>query len=80
MMKDSVELFKEVASLIAEKYKMNIETITRETNFQKDLSLNSLQLVEYVVAIEEHFNIEIPDNKLFKINTMGDLVDFLSEA
>lgn len=71
------KIFNEVATLIAEKYKINIGAITREFNFQNDLGLNSLQLVEYVVAIEDHFHIEIPDNMLFRIHTMGDLVDFL---
>ncbi|MEG0500094.1 MAG: acyl carrier protein [Rikenellaceae bacterium] len=77
---ETQKMFNEVAALIAEKYKLNIASITRELNFQNDLSLNSLQLVEYVVAIEDHFNIEIPDNMLFRIHTMGDLVDFLEEA
>lgn len=74
------KMFKEVATLIAEKYKLDLSSITRDLNFQNDLSLNSLQLVEYVVAIEDHFDIEIPDNMLFRINTMGDLVDFLEKA
>lgn len=77
---ETQQMFNEVATLIAEKYKININTITRELNFQNDLSLNSLQLVEYVVAIEDHFNVEIPDNMLFRIHTMGDLVDFLEGA
>ena len=74
------DIFNEVAVLIAEKYNLKIDTITRELNFQNDLALNSLQLVEYIVEIEDHFDIEIPDNMLFKINTMGDLVDFLEDT
>lgn len=77
---ENKNIFNEVAKLISERYNLNIESITRDLNFQNDLALNSLQLVEYVVAIEDHFNVEIPDNRLFKINTMGDLVDFLEEA
>ena len=74
------DIFNEVAVLIAEKYNLKIDTITRGLNFQNDLALNSLQLVEYIVEIEDHFDIEIPDNMLFKINTMGDLVDFLEDT
>lgn len=74
------KIFNQVAQLIADKYKIDINTITRELNFQNDLALNSLQLVEYVVAIEDYFNIEIPDNMLFRINTMGDLVDYLDRV
>lgn len=77
---ENKNMFNEVAKLISEKYNIDIDTITRDLNFQNDLALNSLQLVEYVVAIEDHFNIEIPDNMLFRINTMGDLVDFLEQA
>ncbi len=77
---ETKKLFNELATIIAERYKLNISSITRELNFKNDLALNSLQLVEYVVMIEDYFNIEIPDNMLFKINTMGDLVDFLSTS
>lgn len=77
---DANKLFNEVATLVADKYSLNVSSVTREMNFQNDLSLNSLQLVEYVVAIEEHFDVEIPDNMLFRINTMGDLVDFLAKT
>ena len=73
-------IFNEVATLISEKYNLKLDTITRELNFQNDLALNSLQLVEYIVAIEDHFDVEIPDNMLFKINTLGDLVDFLEDV
>ncbi len=74
------DLFKEVASVIAERYKLKFASITRELSFKNDLSLNSLQMVEYVIMIEDKFNIEIPDNMLFRINTMGDLVDYLQKA
>lgn len=77
---DANKLFNEVATLVAEKYNLDVNTITRDLNFQNDLSLNSLQLVEYVVAIEEHYDIEIPDNMLFRINTIGNLVDFLAKT
>lgn len=77
---ETKKIFDEVAQLIADKYKLNVSTITRELNFQNDLALNSLQLVEYVVAIEDYFNVEIPDNMLFRINTMGELVDYLAKV
>ncbi len=73
------KLFDEVANIVAEKCGIELSQITRETSFQNDLSLNSLQLVESIVEVEERYNVEIPDNRLFKINTVGDLVDFLEE-
>lgn len=78
-MENSSKMFKEVAAIVAEKCHLDITTITNQTSFQNDLSLNSLQLVESIVEVEERFEVEIPDNRLFKINTVGDLVEFLEE-
>lgn len=73
------QIFQKVAQIVSEKCGLDVDTITRETSFQNDLSLNSLQLVESIVEVEESFEIEIPDNRLFKINCVGDLVDFIEE-
>ncbi|MFI3314123.1 MAG: acyl carrier protein [Rikenellaceae bacterium] len=76
-MENKSKFFKQVADIVSEKCNIAIEEITASTSFQNDLSLNSLQLVESIVEVEERFDVEIPDNQLFKINTVGDLVNFL---
>jgi NADH dehydrogenase (ubiquinone) 1 alpha/beta subcomplex 1 len=51
--------------------------ITEETTFSKDLGLDSLDVVEVVMAIEEEFSIGIPDEKVDKINTFKDALDLV---
>lgn len=66
--------------LIAAAYKVDPKSINRETNFQNDLSLDSMSLVQSIVEIESLYDIEIPEKRLFKMHTIGDLVDYLEEV
>ncbi|VVT45637.1 uncharacterized protein SAPINGB_P000821 [Magnusiomyces paraingens] len=51
--------------------------ITFETNFSSDLGLDSLDVVEVVLAIEEEFSIEIPDHEADEIKTVGQAVEYI---
>lgn len=73
-------LLEKVIRLIASVYKVDPSTLSRGTNFQNDLSLDSMSLVQSIVEIEDTYGIEIPEKRLFKMNTIGDLVDFLEET
>lgn len=73
-------MLEKVINLIATAYKIDPSTLSRQTSFQNDLSLDSMSLVQSIVEIEETYGIEIPEKRLFKMNTIGDLVDFLDEA
>ncbi|XP_004304822.1 PREDICTED: acyl carrier protein 2, mitochondrial-like [Fragaria vesca subsp. vesca] len=55
-----------------------IDVVTPDAHFQKDLGLDSLDAVEIVMALEEEFGFEIPDNEADKINSIGLAVDFIS--
>lgn len=54
-------------------------TITLESNFTKDLGLDSLDTVEALVALEEEFDMEIPDKVSDDIKTVGEAVDYIYE-
>ncbi len=73
------EIYNKVVSVISEKTKLASSTLSFETNFQNDLGLNSMRLVESIVEVEEMFDVEIPDRKLPQLTTIGKLVDFLNE-
>ncbi len=73
------EIYNKVVSVICDKTKMAKTLLSDTTNFQTDLGLNSMRLVESIVEVEEIFDVEIPDRKLQKIRTIGNLVDFLNE-
>ena len=55
------------------------EEITGETNIRSDLGLNSLELVNLAVAIEDEFDVEIPDRAVAGIETVDDVIDLLKE-
>ncbi|KAG2696891.1 hypothetical protein I3760_07G081300 [Carya illinoinensis] len=56
----------------------NFQKVTPNANFQSDLGLDSLDTVEIVMALEEEFGFEIPDNEADKINSINLAVDFIA--
>lgn len=73
------EILKRVIDIVNSKIEGMQVDICEATNFRSDLALDSIKLVDSIVDIEETFEVEIPDVRLFKINTVGDLVDFIEE-
>jgi acyl carrier protein len=67
------EVLEEVSGVSADK-------VTREATFQNDLEVDSLTMVEVVVACEERFGIRIPDEALENLKTVGDAIDYISAA
>ena len=55
------------------------DSITTETTFIDDLGADSLDIVELIMALEEEFDMEIPDADAEKIVTVGDVVDYIKE-
>ena len=53
--------------------------ITEDSSFKDDLGADSIDLVELVMALEEEFDIEIPDSDAEKVVTVGDVVDYIKE-
>jgi len=72
------EVFDKINSLIADKFEVEPSTITRETSFTKDLDADSIDLVEFVLELEDAFGSEIPDDDAEKITTVGEAVDYIS--
>jgi acyl carrier protein len=68
---------KEIKEIIAKQFNIDINKLTNETNFNKDLGADSLDTVEIVLAIEDKFNIEILDEHAEKILTIGDIVKYV---
>ncbi|MCR5041940.1 MAG: acyl carrier protein [Clostridia bacterium] len=55
------------------------ESITEKTNVRTELGLNSLELVNLAVAIEDSFDVEIPDREAMNIETVADVIKILQE-
>ena len=68
-----------VKSIIVEQLGVKAEDITPESSFINDLGADSLDTVELVMALEEEFGIEIPDEEAEKISTVGDAIKYIEE-
>jgi acyl carrier protein len=66
-----------VIKIVAEQFEVPAEKITMKSLFMDDLKADSLSVVELVLAIEEAFNLEIPDEDAEKIKTVGDVVNYV---
>lgn len=72
-------MFERIRDLIAEKVGVEPEEISMETSFADDLEADSITLFELVMAIEDEFDIEVDDESIEKIETVGDIVNYLEE-
>jgi acyl carrier protein len=72
------EVFDKVKKIVADQLSVEAETIKPESNFSNDLGADSLDTVELVMALEEEFDIEIPDEAAEKITTVQEAVDFIN--
>ncbi|HRD41307.1 MAG TPA: acyl carrier protein [Prochlorococcaceae cyanobacterium AMR_MDS_5431] len=66
-----------VRSIVADQLSVDASEIKSESNFQQDLGADSLDTVELVMALEEEFDIEIPDEAAEGIITVGDAVTYI---
>lgn len=68
-----------VRSIVAEQLGVGEDEIKLESSFVEDLGADSLDIVELVMAMEEEFDIEIPDDDAEKIQTIGDAIAYVRE-
>lgn len=78
-MSTATSTFERVKKVIVEQLSVNESEVTEQASFQNDLGADSLDLVELVMAFEEEFEIEIPDEEAEKIATVKDAVDFIDK-
>ena len=73
-------IFEKLCTIIAEQFSICEQSITVDTTFIDDLGVDSLDVVELTMAIEESFDVpEFDDALIAKLITVGDLFEFLSE-
>ncbi len=71
------EVFEKVKSIIVEQLNVAENTVTLEASFIDDLGADSLDIVELIMALEEEFDMEIPDADAEKIVTVNDVVEYI---
>lgn len=70
-------IFEKVKSIIADQLGLDASEIKMESSFIDDLGADSLDIVELVMALEEEFDIEMPDEEAEKIKSVGDVVNYI---
>ena len=73
-------IYKKLRTLIAESLGVEEDEVTPEASFEEDLNVDRQELVDLMVAIEEEFEVKIPDDEMAAIATVGDAVDYLEDA
>jgi acyl carrier protein len=68
-----------VKDIIVEQLSVNPEQVTTEAKFIEDLGADSLDVVELVMAFEEEFGVEVPDEEAEKLLTVGDVVKYIED-
>jgi acyl carrier protein len=68
-----------VKDIIVEQLSVNAEQVTPEAKFIEDLGADSLDVVELVMAFEEEFGVEVPDEDAEKLLTVGDVIKYIED-
>jgi acyl carrier protein len=70
-------MFEKIRTFIASQLSIDEEEIKMESSFMNNLGADSLDIVELIMALEEEYEIEIPDEDVEKIATVGDVVEYI---
>ena len=76
---NSEDIFEKVKGIIVEQLGVTDSSVTMEASFIDDLGADSLDIVELIMALEEEFDIEIPDADAEKVVTVTDVVDYIKD-
>ena len=72
------EVFTKIAAIIEDRFNYSADKVTNELNFQNDLDADSIDIVEFVLELEDAFGAEISDEDAEQIATVGDAVKFIA--
>lgn len=72
-------VFEKIRAILCDQFDVSEDSITMETAIQEDLGADSIDVVDLVVSIEDEFDIEIPDEEIEDVKTVGDIVKYVEE-
>lgn len=72
-------VFDKVKDIIVDQLDVDAADVTMDSSITEDLGADSLDVVDLVMSLEEEFDIEIPDDQVENIKTVGDIVNFISD-
>lgn len=72
-----IMIFDKIKTILAEQLDVDVDELSLETDIARDLNADSLDVVEMLMAIDDEFGVEIPDEEVENIKTIGDLVEYI---
>ena len=72
-------VLEKIKTILSEQFDTEEDAITVETNLQDDLGADSLDVVDLLMSIEDEFEVEIPDEEVENIKTVGALVEYIEK-
>ena len=72
-------VFEKLREILSEQLEISKDMITLESDIADDLGANSIDLVDLVMSIEDEFGVEIPEDLIETVHTVGDVVDYIEE-
>lgn len=72
-------VFEKVKGILVDQLDLEEEKVTMEASITEDLGADSLDVVDLVMSLEEEFDVEIPDDQVENIKTVGDIVKYIEE-
>lgn len=72
-------VFEKIKAIIVEQFELNEDRVTEDAGLIGDLGLDSLDVIDLAMSIEDEFDIEVPDDAIDSIKTVGDFVRFVEE-
>ncbi len=70
-------VFEKIRAILCEQLDIEEDAVTMESNIAEDLGADSLDVVDLVMSIEDEFEIEVPDDQVENIKTVGDVVNYI---
>lgn len=72
-------VYEKITEIIAVQFNVEEDTLSKDTSFRDDLNADSLDLVELIMAIEDEFDLEVDDEGMEDIETIGDVVESIEK-
>ncbi len=70
-------VFEKIRAILCEQLDIEEDAVTMESNIAEDLGADSLDVVDLVMSIEDEFDLEVPDDQVENIKTVGDVVNYI---
>lgn len=70
-------IYEKIKNIIVEQFNIDEDSISMETSFRDDLNADSIDLVELIMTLEDEFDLEVEDDEVEDINTVGDAVNYI---